>query len=184
MKWKLAVSVALAVVLQSSLRTLWPPLAYADLPLIVVVYFSLQRDAVLAVMIGTVAGLGVDVLSGGLLGAGGFSMTLTAYLLAALITRVMIDNALLRIPVLAGAAAFNEVIYVLLHHLLGQPPIDPMGGSMAETFAYKIIWTTVAGTALAFVFDTFFSESARLRQRRHFAFRRRIARRGLTRRKY
>src|SRR3712207_11839 len=92
MKWKLAVCVALAVVLQSTLAALWRPLAYADLPLIVVVYFALRRDAVLAVFVGTVAGLGTDLLSGGLLGANGFSMTLTAYLIAALVTRVMIDN--------------------------------------------------------------------------------------------
>jgi rod shape-determining protein MreD len=183
MKWKIAVCVALAVVLQSSLRALWPPLVYADLPLIVVVYFALQRDAVLAVMIGTVAGLGADVLSGGLLGAGGFSLTLTAYLLAALVTRVMIDNALVRIPVVAGAAFFATVVYLLLHQLLGQPP-TPMGGSFAETVAYKVIWTTVAGTMVAFALDIVFDESARLRQRRAFAFRRRIARRGLTRRKY
>jgi hypothetical protein len=66
----------------------------------------------MAVFIGTVAGLGTDLLSGGLLGANGFSMTLTAYLIAALVTRVMLDNPLLRIPVLAGAAAFDTVVYL------------------------------------------------------------------------
>ncbi|MDT5295365.1 MAG: hypothetical protein QOJ76_2245, partial [Acidobacteriota bacterium] len=74
MKWKIAVCVALAVVLQTSLSALWQPFAYANLPLIVVVYFALQRDAVMAVFIGTAAGLSTDVLSGGLLGASGFSM--------------------------------------------------------------------------------------------------------------
>ena len=182
MKLKLAVCVALAVILQSSLRALWEPLAYANLPLIVVVYFALQRDAVQAVMIGTVAGLGADALSGGLLGANGFSMTLTAYLLAALVTRVMLDNPLVRIPVLAGAAAFQQVVYVLLHQLLGQPPGDPIGGSLSETAAYSIIWTTIAGTFIAFMLDTFFSDKAR--SRKQFAFRRRIARRGLGRRKF
>ena len=113
MKWKLAVCVALAVVLQSTLSALWQPLAYADLPLIVVVYFALRRDAVLAVFIGTIAGLGTDLLSSGLLGANGFSMTLTAYLIAALVTRVMLDNPLLRIPVLAGAAAFDTVLDII-----------------------------------------------------------------------
>src|SRR6201990_2565622 len=114
MKWKLAVCVALAVVLQSNLPALWLPLRYADLPLIMVVYFALRRDAVMAVFIGTVAGLSTDLLSSGLLGANGFSMTLTAYLIAALVTRVMIDNPLLRIPVLAGATAFPTVGLPLL----------------------------------------------------------------------
>lgn len=181
MRLKIAVCVALAVVLQSSLRVLWPPLAYADLPLVVVVYFALRRDALLAVVVGTAAGLATDALSQGLLGAGGFSKTLTAYLIAAIMTRVMLDNTLLRIPVLAGAAAFDALVYNLLHRLLGQVP-TPMGESLAETAAFKIIWTTVAGTALAYLLDKFFSEQAR--QRRQFAFRRRIARRALGRKKY
>jgi rod shape-determining protein MreD len=181
MKWKIAVCVALAVVLQSSLRKFWGPLAYADLPLIVVVYFALRRDAVQAVVIGTVAGLATDVLSGGLLGANGFSKTLTAYFIAAIITRIMLDNPLLRVPVLAGAAAFDSLVYVLLHRLLDQPA-TPMAGTLAETGAFRVIWTTVAGTIIAYALDIFFSDTAR--QRRQFAFRRRIARRGLSRRKY
>src|ERR1044071_8018456 len=129
MKWKLAVCVALAVVLQSTLAALWRPLAYANLPRIVVVYFALRRDAVQAVFVGTVAGLGTDLLSGGLLGANGFAMTLTAYLIAALVTRVAIDNTLLRIPVMAGAAAFDSVVYYLLHQLFG-PSRGPEGGAL------------------------------------------------------
>ncbi len=184
MKWKIAICVALAAVLQSSLRAVWEPFVYADLPLVVVVYFALQRDAVQAVVIGTGAGLATDIISGGLLGARGFSMTLTAYLVAALVTRVMLDNPLLRIPVLAGAAGFNALVYLLMHQLLGQPPGSPLAGTIAETVAFSVIWTTVAGTAVAFVLDLFFNESTRVRQRRAFAFRRRIARRGLGRRKY
>ena len=182
MKWKLAACVALAVVAQTGLSTVWRPAVYADLALVVVVYFALQRDAVQAVVLGTVAGLLTDALSGGLLGARGFSMTLTAYLLAALVTRVMIDSPLFRIPVIAGAAAFNMVVYLLLHQFFRQPPNPP--NPIAETMAYGVIWTTVAGTAVAFVLDLFFNESTRVRQRRAFAFRRRIARRGLGRRKY
>ncbi len=182
MKWKLAVCVALAAVAQLSLPAVWRPAVYADLTLAVVVYFALQRDAVQAVVLGTVAGLATDALSGGLLGARGFSMTLTAYLLAALVTRVMIDNPLLRIPVIAGATAFNTVVYLLLHQFFAQPANPP--GPIAETMAYGVIWTTVVGTAVAFALDIFFSESTSRRQRRAFAFRRRIARRGLGRRKY
>src|SRR3712207_9051694 len=106
MKWKLAVCVALAVVLQSTLAALWRPLSYADLPLIVVVYFALRRHAVLALFVCTVAGLGTDLLSGGPLRADGFSLTLTAYRIAALATRATPAHPLLRLPVLAGPAPF------------------------------------------------------------------------------
>jgi hypothetical protein len=42
-----------------------------------------------------------------------------------------------------------------------------------------LIWTTVIGTLILYVFDMFFSERAH--QRRQFAFRRRVARRGAVR---
>lgn len=178
MKVKIAVCVVLAVLVQSTAPALWGKSVYADLTLIVVVYFALRLDPVQAVVIASAAGLATDALGGGLLGAGGFSKTLTAYLIAFLITRIRIDNPLLRIPVLAGAALLDSALYVALHRLLGQQfPV-----SFAETASFKIIGTTVAGTLLAYALDTFFSDTAR--QRRQFAFRRRIARRTLGRRKY
>ena len=178
MKWKIAICVVLAVVLQSSLSALWKGFALADLPLVVVVYFALRLDPVQAVVIASAAGIATDALGGGLLGAGGFSKTLTAYLIAFLVTRIRIDSPFLRIPVLAGATMFDSAVYVALHRLLRQSfPV-----SFVETASFKIIATTVAGTFLAYLLDTFFSDKAR--QRRQFAFRRRIARRGLTRRKY
>ena len=169
---KIALVLALAVVLQSSLPAIWPPFVYIDLPLIVVVYFALQRDPLQALVIGAVAGLAMDALGGGgLLGAGGFSKTLVAYLIASLATRVMLDNPLVRIPVLAGAALLDSVVFVLLHRILSQPSLKPF----AETASFKLIGTTVAGTLILYVLDTFFSDRAR--QRRQFAWRRRVARR-------
>ena len=178
MKLKIAVCIALAIILQSSLRHIWSFLVYVDLPLIVVAYFALRRDVLQAVIIGAVAGLATDALSGGLLGAGGFTKTLTAYLIASVATRVRLDNPLVRIPVIAGAAAFDVVVYVLLHRMLSQPSLVPF----PETAAFKLISTTVAGTFIFYVLDYFLSEQAL--QRRQFAFRRRLARRSLSRRKF
>ncbi len=170
---KIAVVLTLAIILQSSLPQVWHYSIYVDLPLIVVVYFALQRDALQALMIGAVVGLATDALGGGLLGAGGFSKTLTAYVIVSLATRVMLDNPLARIPVLAGAALFDSVIYVLLHRMLGQPSLVPF----VEAASYGLIGTTLTGTLLLYVLDNFFSERAR--QRRELAFRRKVARRGL-----
>lgn len=178
MKTKIAVCVALAVFLQTVSRKVWEPLEFLDLPLIVVVYFALRRDPVQAVVIGTVAGIASDFFSVGLLGANGFSKTVTAFLISALATRVLIDNQIFRIPILAGAAALDAVLYVFLHRLFGQEAFP----SFAEMVAYKVMGTTVGGTILVYFLDTFFSDKAR--QRRQFAFRRRIARRTLGRRKY
>ena len=171
---KIAAVVALAVILQSTLRQIWPPLVHIDLPLVVTVYFALQRDVLQALIVGAVTGLATDALSSGsLLGAGGFSKTLVAYVIATLATRVMLDNPLVRIPVLAGAALLDAAVYVLLHRMLDQPSLQPF----VETASYKVIWTTIIGTIILYLFDTLFSERAR--QRRQLAVRRRVARRGM-----
>lgn len=172
---KIALVVALAVVLQSSLPAIWRPLAYVDLPLIVVVYFALQRDPLQSLVIGAAAGLAMDAVGGGgLLGAGGFSKTLVAYMIASLATRVMLDNPLVRIPVLAGASLLDSLLFVILHRMLSQPPLKPF----AETASFKLIGTTVVGTLIIYILDTFFSDRAR--QRRQFAWRRRVARRSVS----
>jgi rod shape-determining protein MreD len=170
---KIAAVVALAVILQSNLKAVWQPLTYVDLPLVVVVYFGLQRNALQALIIGAIVGLATDALgSGGLLGAGGFSKTLVAFIVVTTATKMMLDNPLVRIPILAGAALFDASIYVLLHRMLGQPPRM----SFVEMTAFKVIGTTIFGTFVLYVLERLFSERAR--QRRHFAFRRRVAQRS------
>jgi rod shape-determining protein MreD len=176
MKLKIAFVAAVAVLLQTLLRQFWEPLKYIDLPLVVVTYFALRRDVVLALAVGCLTGLATDAFSGGLLGGNGFSKTLIAYLIAALVTRVMLDNPLARIPVIAGAAALDAVVYALLHQVFNQP----VQGRFVDTVAYKLIATTIVGTFLFYVFDIFFSDRARTR--RQFAFRRRAARRSVARR--
>lgn len=176
MKFKIGVIIALAVLLQTELPLVWPPLVHLDLPLVVVTYFALRLDVVQSMIAGFAAGLAVDIFSKGLVGANGFALTLVAYLIAALVTRVRLDNPLVRIPVLAGAVAIDAAVVVMLHRIFGQPSLAPF----AETTAYKLIGTTATGTVLFYLLDIFFSD--RSRQRRAFAFRRRIARRGIVRR--
>ncbi len=169
---KIAAVLALAIILQLSLRAVWAPLAYIDLPLVVVVYIALQRDAWQALLVGTIAGLVVDAAGGGLLGAGGFSKTLTAYVIYLAATRVNLENALLRIPVLAAASILDSAVYVFWHRSLGYPPVVPI----FQTMAYKLIATTIVGTFALFILDRVFSHQST--QRRQFATRRRVARRS------
>mgnify|MGYP001770856993 FL=1 len=176
MKWRAAIVIALAVVVQAALRVVWPSSVYLDLPLIAVVYFALRRDPVQAVLIGWAAGFAADALSRGLLGAGGFSKTVVAYVIAVLGTRVVLDNPVVRILVLAGATALDAIVYVLLHELFNQTLPYPF----VETLAFKLIATTVGGTLLILLYDYNFGEKAQ--RRRQFAFRRRVARRAPGRR--
>src|SRR6185436_20512622 len=168
---KIAAVLALAIILQLSLRAVWPPLSYIDFPLIVVVYIALQRHAWQALIVGTIAGLAVDAASGGLIGAGGFSKTFTAYLVFLAATRVNLENTLLRIPVLAAATLLDSAIYVFWHRSLGYPPTVPF----VQTMSYRLIGTTIAGTVAIYLLDLLFTDQAR--QRRSFASRRKGARR-------
>ena len=169
---KIAGVLAAAILLQMSLRAIWSPLSYIDFPLVVVVYIALQRHAWQALIVGTVAGLTVDAASGGLIGAGGFSKTLTAYIIYVAATRVNLENALARIPVLAAATVVDSAIYVFWNRSLGYSPSAPF----VQTLSYRLIGTTVAGTFALYLLDAFFTERAR--QRRTFASRRKGARRG------
>jgi rod shape-determining protein MreD len=168
---RIAASLAIAILLQLSLRKVWEPLGFIDLPLVIVVYVALQREAWQALLTGTLAGLAVDAASGGVLGAGGFSKTLTAYLIFFAATRVNLENPLLRIPILAAAAALDGSIYVGLHRLLTQPLQAPF----VQTIAYRVIGTTIIGTLVLLMLDNLLSDKAR--QRRQFADRRKVAKR-------
>ena len=77
---RLTVALIIAVVLQWTLRSIFEPLAYIDFPLIIIVFAALQRNSIRAIIFATVSGVAIDALSGGLLGASGFSKTLVAYM--------------------------------------------------------------------------------------------------------
>lgn len=169
---RIAAVLALAIILQLSLSAVWAPLVFIDFPLVIVVYIALQREAWQALIAATIAGVAVDAASGGLLGANGFSKTLTAYVIYFAATRINLENPLLRIPVLATAAAFEATVYVGLHRLLAQPLRVPF----VQTLTSKVIGTMVVGTVAILMLDNLWGDKSR--QRRLFADRRRVARRS------
>jgi rod shape-determining protein MreD len=158
---KITVALIIAIVLQWTLRNVAEPFTYIDFPLIIVVYAALQRNAFRALLFGTISGLAVDALSGGLLGANGFSKTLIAYIVSEIARRVYLDNLLLQIPVIAGACLLDDLVYYGLHRLLGQDPTVPA----MITIVYTLIGTTIAGTIIYLILGSFFAEGARRRKR-------------------
>jgi rod shape-determining protein MreD len=167
---KFLAALAGAIILQLAMPG--KPLSYIDFPLIVIVYIALQREAWQALSAGTIAGFAIDAASGGLLGAGGFSKTLTAYMVYFAATRINLENALLRIPVLAAATVVDSAIYVFWHRSLGFAPTAPF----VQTVAYRLIATTIVGTLALYFLGSLLTKQGI--QRRQFATRRRVARRG------
>jgi rod shape-determining protein MreD len=171
---KIIIALIIAVLLQWTLRNIAEPLAYVDFPLIIVVYAALQRDAVKALIYGTLAGIAVDALSGGLLGANGFSTTLIAHIVSEITRRVYMDNLLLRIPVIAGACLLDDFVYYGMHRLLGQEP-NPQ---IVVTIAYTLIGTTIAGTIIYLFLERFSTGKVRPRKRDYIMSRRQTRRRN------
>jgi rod shape-determining protein MreD len=171
---KITVGLIVAIALQWTLRNIAEPFAYIDFPLIIVVYASLQRNSIKALFFGTIAGISVDALSGGLLGSNGFSKTLIAFIVSEIARRVYLDNLLLRIPVIAGACLLDDLVYYGMHKLLGQPPISPL----LVTMAYTVIGTTIAGTLIYLFLDSISTEVLKKRKRDFFGQRRQTRRRN------
>lgn len=171
---KILIALIIAVVLQWTLRNIWEGFSYIDFPLIVIVYAALQRNSINALIFATIAGILIDSLSGGLLGASGFSKTLIAFIVSEIARRVFLDNILLRIPILAGASLIEDLVYFGLHQLLGQIPPS----SFVITIAYSLVGTTITGTFIFIILESFFSESRRVKRRDFFAPRRQAKRRN------
>ena len=171
---KITVALIIAVLLQWTLRNVAEPFAYIDFPLIIVVYAALQRSSIKALFYATASGIAVDALSGGLLGANGFSKTLIAFIVLEIVRRVYLDNLLLQIPVIAGACLLDDLVYYGMHRMLGQDPSAPF----VTTVAYSVIGTTIVGTITYLILDSFFSESRLQKKREIFAPRRQTRRRN------
>jgi rod shape-determining protein MreD len=171
---KITIALVIAVLLQWTLRNVAEPFAYIDFPLIIVVYAALQGSSIRALFYGTFAGIAVDALSGGLLGANGFSKTLIAFIVSEVVRRVYVDNLLLRIPVIAGACLLDNLVYYGIHRLLGQEPTGPF----VTTIAYTLIGTTIAGTIICLLFNVIFTENIKRAKREVFTPRRQTRRRN------
>ncbi len=171
---KITVALIIAVLLQWTLRNIAEPFAYIDFPLIIVVYAALQGNSIKSLFYGTFAGIAVDALSGGLLGANGFSKTLLAFIVSEMVRRVYLDNLLLRIPVIAGACLLDDFLYYGMHRLLGQEPT----GQFITTVAYTLIGTTIAGTIIFLILNSVLIENVKRGKREVFTPRRQTRRRN------
>lgn len=171
---RLTIALIIAIVLQWTLRNVFEPFAYIDFPLIIVVYASLQRNSIRAIIFGTVSGVTIDALSGGLLGASGFSKTLVAYVVFEMARRVYLDNLLLRIPVIAGACLLNDLVYYGVQHLFGQAPT----GDALVTMSYRLIGTTIFGTLIYLFLQSISGDKFRPKKRDVFTPRRQTRRRN------
>lgn len=171
---RLTIAIIIAVILQWTMRNVFEGFAYIDFPLIIVVFAALQRNSIRAIIFATFAGIAIDALSGGLLGASGFSKTVVAYLVFEMARRVYLDNLLLRIPVIAGACLVNDLVYFGVQRLFDQAP----AADVVVVIAYRVIGTTIAGTLVYLLLQSISGDKVRRRKRDMFTPRRQTRRRN------
>jgi rod shape-determining protein MreD len=109
-----------AVVLQAWLPRLLGRFAYMDLPLLVTIYFALnRRSPIHGTLLGAVLGLAQDGLTQGAVGIHGIANTVCGFLAASVGIRIVVENNFIRMVMnfaltLLSSAVMLFVIRVLL----------------------------------------------------------------------
>ena len=123
MRWlRFLIGLLIALTLHSLLDSFFPnALAFLNPYLILVVYYSMGGNLVGAIFAGVAAGLVQDAFSGSLFGLHMFALTICAYAVAYINSRLVLRGTLAFGACLIGAVIVNElVIYVLISILLKQ----------------------------------------------------------------
>ena len=163
--FKIALTIAVALLLQMLLPNYLGFFEYIDLGLIVTVYFGLQRAPLLGMLTGMLAGLGGDAVTGGVVGVGGFSKTLIGYLVGTASVRLSLENPLARLAVVAVSSAANTVLFVGLYQMLEQTlPHMATWAEFGATIGWKVLGDSVTSIPLFIVLDRVFSEQATARR--------------------
>ena len=143
MRWlRFAVGLLIALTLHSLLDSLYPnALAFFDAYIILVVYYSMGGNVLGAIIAGVTAGLVQDAFSGAIFGLHAFALTVCAYIVAYINSRLVLRGTLAFGACLGGAVILNElVIYILVNILLRQR-IE----MFEQGLVVKAIFTTLFG---------------------------------------
>lgn len=123
MRWlRFAVGLLIALTLHSLLDSFFPnALAFFNPYVILIVYYAMGGHLVGAIIAGVIAGLVQDAFSSSMFGLHAFSLTVCAYVVAYINSRLSLRGTFAFGACLAGAVVVNElVIYILVNILLRQ----------------------------------------------------------------
>ena len=115
----------LAVVLQAWLPRLLGRFAWFDLPLVITVFFALnRRNPIQGSVLGGILGIFEDALTGNKIGINGIAKTLVGYLAATIGILVNVENFAIRLILtfflsLIGSATYFFVVHFLLGLAVG-----------------------------------------------------------------
>ncbi len=123
MRWlRFAIGLLIALTLHSLLDSFFPnALAFFNPYVILVVYYAMGGNVFGAIIAGVIAGLVQDAFSSSMFGLHAFSLTVCAYIVAYINSRLSLRGTFAFGACLGGAVVVNElVIYILVNILLRQ----------------------------------------------------------------
>jgi rod shape-determining protein MreD len=123
MRWlRFLIGLLIALTLHTLLDSFFPnALAFFNPYVILVAYYSMGGNVFGAIIAGVIAGLVQDAFSGAIFGLHAFSLTVCAYIIAYINSRLDLRGTGFFGACLAGAVIVNElVIYILVNILLKQ----------------------------------------------------------------
>lgn len=123
MRWlRFAIGLLIALTLHSLLDSFFPnALAFFNPYVILIVYYAMGGNVLGAIIAGVIAGLVQDAFSSSMFGLHAFSLTVCAYIVAYINSRLSLRGTLAFGACLGGAVIVNElVIYILVNILLRQ----------------------------------------------------------------
>ena len=104
-----------ALVLQAWLPRILGRFAYMDLPLLVTIYFALnRRSPIHGTVLGAALGMGQDALTQGAIGIHGIANTVCGFLAASIGIRIVVDNYMIRMlmNLLFSLLASSMVVFI------------------------------------------------------------------------
>jgi rod shape-determining protein MreD len=119
----------LALVLQTFLPVVLPAAHLLDLPLLVLIYFSvMRRSRIFGTLLGAVLGLAEDALSHGFLGLFGIANALVGYIGAWASIQFDLEQFLGRLALTSALVLFHSLVMAALRHVLvaSPPPLQPL----------------------------------------------------------
>jgi rod shape-determining protein MreD len=155
-RWlRFAIGLLIALTLHSLLDSFFPnALAFFNPYVILIVYYSMGGNVLGAIVAGVIAGLVQDAFSSSIFGLHGFSLTVCAYVVAYINSRLVLRGALSFGACLAGSVIVNElVIYILVNILLRQR-IE----MFEQGLIVKTIFTTIFGMFVYQILSVFLRE--------------------------
>lgn len=143
MRWlRFAIGLLIALTLHSLLDSFYPnALAFFNPYVILVIYYAMGGNLVGAIFAGIAAGLVQDAYSGAIFGLHAFSLTVIAYIVAYINSRLVLRGTLQFGACLFGASIVNDLVIFLLVNILLSQKIE----MFEQEMVVKAIFTSLFG---------------------------------------